>query len=105
MLKAKRIFLISNFKDEYPKSIRMQPRMWVKGLIRAGCDVYRFSYRNIMLQCSPIPSKRIALGFARKKANRILVEEIKCYHPDIVFLLGLKYINPETVDVIKEAAP
>lgn len=105
MTQARRIFVISDFKDEQSKNIRMQPRMWVKGLLRAGCDVQRFSYRNIMLQCSPIPSKRIALSFARKKAERILAEQIGRYHPDIVFMLGLKYVNAGTMDVIRESAP
>ncbi|MFA5784289.1 MAG: glycosyltransferase [Phycisphaerae bacterium] len=105
MENAKRIFIISDFKDEHTKSIRMQPRMWVKGLQRAGCDVYRFSYRNMLLQSSIVPSKRFALNFARKKTNRILADELRHYHPDIVLAIGLKYINPQTMDIIREAAP
>jgi len=105
MQRARRIFIISDFKEGQPKNIRMQPRMWVKGLLRSGCDVQRFSYRSIMLQNSLIPSKRIALGLARKKADSILAEEIKHYHPDIVLMLGLKYINTGTMSAIKEAAP
>lgn len=104
MAKAQRIFVISDFKDENSKSIRMQPRMWVKGLIRLGHDVQRFSYRNIMLQCSPFPSKRIARYFSKKKADKILAEQVKHYYPDIVFFLGLKYIDSETVQVIRETA-
>ncbi len=44
MRKAKRIFVIADFKDESPRSVHIQPRMWVKGLLRIGCDVHRFSY-------------------------------------------------------------
>lgn len=100
----KRIFVISDFKDESPKSIRMQPRMWVKGLTRLGHDVHRFSYRNIMIQNSPLPSKRIARYFAKKKADEILVEQVKRYHPDIVFILGFKYINDKTVSAIRDVS-
>ena len=100
----KRIYVISDFKDESPKSIRMQPRMWVKGLTRLGHDVQRFSYRNIMIQNSPLPSKRIARHFAKKKADEILVEQVKRYHPDIVFILGLKYINDKTVSAIRDVS-
>jgi len=50
MRRAKRIFVISDFKDELPRSIHIQPKMWVKGLLRLGCDVHRFSYRNLMMQ-------------------------------------------------------
>jgi len=105
MQKAKRIFVISDFKNESPKSIRMQPRMWVKGLLRLGHDVQRFSYRNIMIQNSPLPSKWIALNFAKKKADNILVEQVRRYHPDIIFILGLKYVSDETVLAIRDVAP
>lgn len=104
MLKPKRIFVISDFKDESPKSIRMQPRMWVKGLIRLGHDVQRISYRNLLLQYSFLGSKRIALNFAKKKVRRILIEQVKRYHPDIVFLLGLKYIDEETISELRSVA-
>jgi len=53
MAKPKRIFVIADFKDELPRSIHIQPRMWVKGLLRLGQDVQRFSYRNVMMQLNP----------------------------------------------------
>jgi len=43
MSKPKRIFVISDFKDEPLKSIRMQPKMWIKEPARLGCDAKRFS--------------------------------------------------------------
>jgi spore maturation protein CgeB len=102
---AKRIFIIADFKDEWPKSIRMQPRMWIKGLIRLGCDVQSFSYRNIMLRSSPLPGKRLARHFAKKKADSLLAELVRCYHPDIVFVLGMKYVDVETIDAVRDVAP
>jgi glycosyltransferase involved in cell wall biosynthesis len=104
MPQKRRIFVISDFKDEHPKSIRMQPRMWIKGLLRLGYDVQRFSYRNVMMQCSPLPSKRIARKFAKKKTDSILAEQVRHHHPDIVFMLGLKYINAQTVQSVREVA-
>lgn len=101
----KRILVIADFKDEKPQSIRVQPRMWVKGLLRLGLDVQRFSYRNVMMQCSPLPGKRIALHFAKRKVDKVLVEQIKRYHPDVVLLLGMKYLDAETVRLAREAAP
>ncbi len=101
MSNKKKIFIISDFKDESPKSIRMQPRMWVKGLTRLGHDVQRFSYRNIMIQNSPLPSKRIARHFAKKKADKILFEQVKLYHPDIIFILGFKYFDEQTIKGLK----
>ena len=105
MQHAKRIFLISDFKDESPKSVRVERRRWFKGLIRLGHDVQRFSYRNIMLQSSPFPSKRIAQMFAKRKADAILVEQVKQYHPDIVLITAMKYLDAETVQELRRASP
>jgi len=105
MQKAKRIFVIADFKDESPMSVHIQSRMWIKGLLRLGHDVQRFSYRNVMMQCSPFPSKRFAKLFAKKRANEILLEQIKYYYPDIVLALGVKYLGPETVLAMRRQAP
>jgi len=104
MQETKRIFVVADFKDESPRSIHIQPRMWVKGLLRLGHDVQRFSYRNVMMQCSPFPSKRFARRFAKKKADAFLIEQIRRYHPDILFILCMKYLNAETVVAMREVA-
>lgn len=108
MSKAKRIFVIADFKDEFPRSVRAQARMWVKGLIRLGHDVQRFPYRNIMTQFNPFPGKhfrRFAPRFVGRRADSILAEQIKLYHPHIVLLLGMKYMTNETVRTIRAVAP
>ena len=104
MQHANRIFLIADFKDESSKSIHVSPRMWHKGLLRLGSDVQRFSYRNIMLQLSPFPGKRLAQMFAKRKTDEILVEEVRNYQPDVVFVLSMKYLNAETVKAANEVA-
>jgi len=105
MQKMRRILIVGDFKDESAKSIRISQRMWIKGLLRLGHDVQRFSYRNIMMQCSPFPSKKIALRFAKKKADQLLFEQIKRYYPDVVFVLSMKYLDAETVIMMRKAAP
>lgn len=104
MQKPKRIYVVADFKDELPRSIHIQPRMWVKGLIRLGHDIQRFSYRNVMMQCSVFPSKSFARRFAKKKADAILVEQIRRYHPDILFIHGMKYLDIETAVAMREVA-
>ena len=101
---VKRIFFIADFKDESPRSIHIQPRMWVKGFLRIGCDVQRFSYRNIMMQNSIFQNKRFAKRFAKKKVDAILVEQIKRYRPDIIFIHCMKYLDSETVVLMRDAA-
>ncbi len=104
----KRTFVIADFKDESPKSIRISQRMWVKGLIRAGCDVQRFSYRNVLTQFNPFSGRhfrRFMPKFVKRYTNELLVEQIKAYYPDIVFILSMKYLQPQTVEDIRTAAP
>ncbi len=108
MPKAKRIFAIADFKDESPRAIFLEERRMVKGLIRLGHDVQRFSYRNILTQFNPFSGKhfrRFMPRFARRTADQILAKQIKAYNPDIVFLLTMKYLTPETVHAARQAAP
>jgi len=108
MQKAKHIFVIADFKDEAVRSIRAQARMWVKGLIRLGHDVQRFSYRNILTQFNPFSGKhfrRFMPRFVRKRADDILAKQIELYYPDIVLALGMKYITTDTVRAARNVAP
>ena len=108
MRKVKRIFIIADFKDESERSIRLQSRMWVKGLIRAGHDVQRFSYRNILTQFNPFSGKyfrRFMPKFVKRYTDELLIAQIKTYYPDIVFIFGMKYLEPKTIEAIRTAAP
>lgn len=105
MQKTKRIFFIADFKDEKPWSIFVEERRVVKALIRLGHDVQRFSYRNIMMQCSPFPSKRIAKRFGKQKTDDLLAKQISKYYPDIVLVFSMKYMDTETFVAMKNAAP
>jgi len=105
MAKVKRILMIADFKSESPKSIRFQPRMWMKGLLRLGCDVQCFSYSNIMFEYSPFHSKKIARKFGKKKTDILLENQIKDYYPDIVFIYSMKNLDTATVSIIRDAAP
>ncbi len=104
----KRIFFIADFKDESERTIRLQSRMWVKGLIRAGYDVQRFSYRNILTQFNPFSGmhfRRFMPKFVKRRTDDLLVNQIKVYHPQIVFIFGMKYLEPRTIQAIRDAAP
>lgn len=104
----KRILIIADFKDESERSIRLQSRMWIKGLLRAGHDVQRFSYRNVLTQFNPFSGKyfrRFMPKFVKRRTDELLVCQIKTYYPDIVYIFGMKYLEPETIRVIRQAAP
>jgi len=104
----KRIFVISDFKDESPRSIFLDERRMLKGLIRAGHDVHRFSYRNVLTQFNPFSGKhfrRFMPKFVKKYADGIMAEQIKYYYPDIVLFLTMKHMTTNTISAAKDAAP
>jgi hypothetical protein len=104
MKNIKRIFIIADFKDDSPRSIQVQSRMWYKGLLRLGYDVQRFSYRDVMIRNSYLPIKKYAMRLAKKKADSLLIEQIKSYYPDIVLVLSMKYIDDNTLIKMHETA-
>ena len=97
--------MIGDFKDDTPSSITIERRHWYKGFIRAGHDVQRFSYLNILLQFSFFGSKSIAKNFAQHKTERLLLDQINAYCPDIVMVLIMKDIRPELIDEIRKLSP
>jgi len=108
MQRAKRIFVVADFKDESPKSIRIERRRWPKGFVRAGHDVQRFSYRNILTQFNPFSGKkfrRFMPKFVKRRANDILARQVRAYHPDIIFISLNKYIDSKTISRLRETAP
>ena len=108
MRRARRIFAISDFKDESPRSVFLEERRMVKGLVRLGHDVQRFSYRNIMTQFNPFSGKhlrRFMPRFVKQRADNILAKQIATYNPDIVLMLSMKYLTTDTVSAIRDAAP
>jgi spore maturation protein CgeB len=101
---SKRIFVIGDFKLHSPASISIERRRWVKGLIRCGCDVQLFSYRNVLKQFSPFQRKSPALRFGRKKTEQALIDQVRAYHPEVVLILNMEDIRKQTLETIKELA-
>jgi len=104
MHKPKRIFVIADFKDESPKSVRVERRRWVKGFIRLGHDVQRFSYKNIMAQLRSFPAGWVWQSSARKRTDAALIQQIEQYHPDIVFVYTIKSLEEQTIVAVRQAA-
>ncbi len=105
MKRAKRILVISDFKNEKSQAVFVDERRIVKGLIRTGNDVVEFSHRNMLMQCSPIANKRIARYFAHRKVNKILLEFMRYYYPDYVFALCMKELDADTVKEMRRISP
>lgn len=102
---VKRIFLIADFKNDSPKSIRIERRRWVKGLIRLGHDVHPFSFWDIAEQHGGWPIPFFVERREKAKAFEIMLKQIRRYHPDLLIICALKYFNPAMIQEIRGAAP
>jgi spore maturation protein CgeB len=105
MPKPKRIFVIADLKSHQPSTLRYQVRMLLKGLTRGGHDVQCFSYPNVAMQYSPFRKKKWAIQYAKKKTDQTLTQQIKLYCPDLIVVAILKYLDHETLQQVRQAAP
>ena len=76
-----------------------------KGFIRLGHDARIFSYCNMFSQVSPFKSKKIKKRFYKKHVDTILQEQIKNYKPDIIYISFARFLNAETIEIIRQSAP
>jgi glycosyltransferase involved in cell wall biosynthesis len=103
-MRVERVLLIGDFKDESAQAIRIERRHWLKGFIRLGLDVQRFSYRNIMEQLAPLKRKWFA-RMSKQRADNALVDHAVHYRPDLILILSMKHLDPETIGRLRQAAP
>jgi len=97
--------LIADFKVTRAQSVRIERRHWSKGFIRLGHDVQCFSYKDVMMQLSPINSTRISSILGKKRAYKALIEIARCYHPDIIMIMAMGHMDADTVASMRQAAP
>ncbi|HNX27398.1 MAG TPA: glycosyltransferase, partial [Phycisphaerae bacterium] len=105
MSQPKRIFLVADFKHGRARAIRAENRHWIKGFMRLGHDVQCFSYIDMVAQLAPVKFGGIMLKLGKKKADEVIAEQIRYYHPDIVMIITMKDMDGETVAGMKKVAP
>ncbi len=101
---AKRIFMVSDLRLDAVQMFKNNPIKLAKGFIRLGHDVRQFSYFETALSLSPVKNRTFARLFAKNKADGLLVEAIKNYRPDIIFINLVRLLDAETVERMREAA-
>lgn len=100
---ARRILIVGDFKLHLPESIRIERRHWIKGFVRAGCDVQTFSYRNIIHHYTPLHKRKYALWLGRKKTEDSLIQIACSYRPDIVMILNMRDISLDCLERLRAA--
>ena len=102
---AKKIFMVSDLRLDAVQMFKNNPIKLAKGFIRLGHDVRQFSYFETVMGLSPVKNRAFARLFAKNKADGLLVEAIKNYRPDIIFINFIRMLDAETIERMRQAAP
>jgi glycosyltransferase involved in cell wall biosynthesis len=105
MFKAKRILIITDIGYNPVKMFLDQMHKLYKGFIRLGHDARIFSYRKALLHKNPLKSKTFARYFFKTKADNLLIEQIRNYKPDIIYVNFARCLDAETIERAREAVP
>lgn len=99
-----RILMVADLRQDDIRGLTNNARKFAKGFLRLGHDVYTFSYRDLLLELSPIGSKRWAGKLAKDKTDALLTEVARQYQPDLVFVTGFRYLDGRTIERLRQAA-
>jgi spore maturation protein CgeB len=105
MPNAKRIFMVSDLRLDAVQMFKNNPIKLAKGFIRLGHDVRQFNYFETALSLSPVKNRGFARLFAKNKTDGLLVEAIKNYRPDIIFITFVRVFDAESAERMRQAAP
>lgn len=100
-----RIALLSDFKNDTLRNVQIITRKLHKGLLRNGHDVMTLSYRNLMMQLSPLPGKTLSRTFGKKKTDQLCQAILSDYQPDLVMVLSFRHFDAETIMLLREKLP
>jgi spore maturation protein CgeB len=104
MQNIKRILLITDISYNPVKMFLDQMHKLAKGFVRLGHDVRVFSYRKALLHKNPSKSKTLSKYFFKSKADNLLIEQIKNYKPDIVYVSFARHLDANTIEKARAAA-
>jgi len=105
MGKAKRILLVADIKYKPIKVFVDQIPKLAKGFVRLGNDVRSFSYCNVLAQISPLKSRTLSKLLFKSKVDELLAEQLKDYAPDIVYINFPRFLDANTIKLMRQAAP
>lgn len=105
MPKAKRIFIVEDMKEYTDKFLLSGIRKQVKGFIRLGHDVHRFSYGGAFRYVAPVMSNILSRRRYKDRVDEVLVREVEGYNPEIIMISFANFLDVKTIDLIRQAAP
>ncbi len=105
MEKCRKILIISDLGIKPVKLYLDQMPKLAKGFIRLGHDVRHFNYGGTLSAMSPLKSRRFAKFFCKSKVDSALAEMAKHYYPHIVYVSFAKYVDGNTINILRSILP
>jgi spore maturation protein CgeB len=105
MSKSKRIFFITDTKDLTDKLLLEGLRKQVKGFIRLGHDTQVFSYNHAFFRAGTFGGEKWTASFYKPRVDELLAKQIKNYNPDIIIVSFAKFLDAQTIERSRKAAP
>jgi hypothetical protein len=100
-----RILIVSDGRYKPLKMYLDQMPKLTKGFIRLGHDVRLFGYSEAISSLSPFKSKKFSALLYKKRVDKMLIDYVRNYKPDIVYVSFPDFLNADTVKSIKDASP
>jgi spore maturation protein CgeB len=101
----KRIIIVADIKFKSVKTFVDQMPKLAKGFIRLGHDVRIFNYCNALSQIAPFKSKSLSRLLFKSRVDKLLREQIQNYKPDIIYISFPKFLDADTVKLMRKTAP
>ncbi len=100
-----RVLIVGDFQRDLTRFMLNNSRKFSKGFTRNGHHVLEFSYRNMLMQLSPLPSRRWAAWLAKGKTDRLLAKLAQHHQTDLVLITAFRLLDAVTVQRLKQAVP
>ncbi len=98
---SKRILIVADASYTHHKIFVTGTRMLAKGLVRLGHDATTFSYGDVLMECSPLKSRKFATRFFKSKVDQALCDYIKGYDPHVVIICFPRALDAETIACVR----
>ena len=102
---SKRILIITDQSLKPIKFFIDQMPKLAKGLIRLGHDARIISYSQLLRAMSPFKSRRISAYLYKQKVDEKIAELALHYQPNIVYISFAKFLDAETIEMVRHACP
>ncbi|RPJ85189.1 MAG: glycosyltransferase family 1 protein, partial [Acidobacteria bacterium] len=100
-----RVFFVADTKDFTPKLFLDGLRKYVKGFVRLGHDTQVFSCNQALSSANHGGWRALSKRYSKKRAVETLLQQLRLYKPDLVFVGLPKMVDAETLLQMREVVP